>query len=281
MFLSEQKSHSHGFDADDIIKAFNEQKPQLRNRFDALALALHIIMKKLGFEFIGCDDSKDIARNKDALIPEGWNSSTDSYCFRYKVPKTNETLVIKPLILGEKLLIHGLAGDKDYQTLEIDLNDYTRNDVPLDNYNNLFKDLNKLVLQFQMNIVNKLVPDISKGSQSQSPQRDPLRVPTQPRSPLMEGGPYYPQPVQPFGIGSDDLNPFPLRMPGGFGGHGSLVGPHHPGFGPAASDPYGRGRVFPPPPGARFDPFGPPRGQFGEPDRDEPPPPGPNYDMFL
>ncbi len=69
MFLSEQKSHSHGFDADDIIKAFNEQKPQLRNRFDALALALHIIMKKLGFEFIGCDDSKDIASKHSSCFP--------------------------------------------------------------------------------------------------------------------------------------------------------------------------------------------------------------------
>jgi len=75
---------------------------------------------------------------------------------------------------------------------------------------------------------------------------------------------------------------------------GNLVGPHHPGFGPLVNDPYGntppfggggRGRGGMAPPGARFDPFGPPRPghQFGEPDSDDLPPPGgaPNYDYFL
>jgi hypothetical protein len=47
----------------------------------------------------------------------------------------------------------------------------------------------------------------------------------------------------------------------------------------------GRGRgIIPPPPGARFDPFGPGSGTFrGDPDSDDlPPPRGPGYDdMFM
>eukprot|EP00696_Hemimastix_kukwesjijk_P008951 gnl/Hemi2/21304_TR7069_c0_g1_i1.p1 gnl/Hemi2/21304_TR7069_c0_g1~~gnl/Hemi2/21304_TR7069_c0_g1_i1.p1 ORF type:complete len:338 (+),score=59.99 gnl/Hemi2/21304_TR7069_c0_g1_i1:56-1069(+) len=89
-----------------------------------------------------------------------------------------------------------------------------------------------------------------------------------------------------FGTGYDD------RAPGGFGagpmfggpggmfgggGGGMFVGPNHPGFGPRVTDPYAPDRspfpgqpqrpdysgrlppgAFPPPPGARIDPFGPP-----------------------
>lgn len=67
--------------------------------------------------------------------------------------------------------------------------------------------------------------------------------------------------------------PYPGFTPGG-----SLIGPSHPGFGPNINDPYipyrggprkggtGVPTFHPPPPGARFDPFGPP-------DNDHFPPP--------
>jgi len=68
---------------------------------------------------------------------------------------------------------------------------------------------------------------------------------------------------------------------------GNLVGPNHPGFGGTLDpyyDPYGigipndfrrgRGNRGRGPPGARFDPFGPPGGGFGNPNNDHLPPPG-------
>ena len=73
-------------------------------------------------------------------------------------------------------------------------------------------------------------------------------------------------------------------------GTGNLIGPNHPGFGPLVTDPYanspygpmgrGRGRgSFPP--GARFDPYGPPGMPFPPgPDPDDLPPPGMG-NMFL
>jgi len=308
-------------DPEAIIKAFEDQKPQLRNGVDAISLVLHLVMKNLGFIFLGCGDSNDEGANKDSLVPEGWNSSADSYSFRYKHPQSSMTFVIKNLVLGETLLVHGLAlEDKKVQTLELNVSDFVRDGVPLNDYRNLFKDLNKLISLFVINIVNKMFPGITKEGYEHSaqtqpvqqpihqhplrddrpaydPYNDPLRVPHSgrgPRNPLMEGGPYYGQPYQPpFGVGSGDLSPFP-RHPIPFGDsdtRGNLVGPHHPGFGPSVTDPYGgnrgRGAFPPPPPGARFDPYGPPRGGgnptgFGEPDRDDMPPPGgPNYDYFL
>lgn len=111
------------------------------------------------------------------------------------------------------------------------------------------------------------------------PIHDPLRIP-----PPVRPGPG-------FGIGSGDLYPSPGAgfgyIPGldPFGG-GSLIGPHHPGFGirdPFAPNPahFPSGRGSLPPRGARFDPFGPP-GVRPYPDSDHFPPPG-NFDddMYM
>lgn len=94
---------------------------------------------------------------------------------------------------------------------------------------------------------------------------------------------------------------------GGFGGGsgGSEIGPHHPGFGPGVNDPYamprgGRGGgaygtggfgsggvgappdFHAPPPGARFDPFGPPPNPSSAP-RPNPHPPDapPGFDSMF
>jgi len=280
-----------------IVNAFVKQKPQLRNGFDALSLVLHETMKKMEFTFLGCGESDDQNANKGTLAPEGWNCSGDSYTFRYRHPRNNKTFVIKNLVLGESLLVHGVAGDdKDIHTFEVNINDYFQPGVALNDYEHLFKSLDKLIASFKSNIIYKMMPELAEQEtrtqpRPSGPYSDPLRVPhsgRQPRSPLMEGGPYHPQfQPPPFGVGDTDLNPFGFG-PSGTGGN--LVGPHHPGFGPYVTDPYGghplgrggRGAPHPPPPGARIDPFGPPRSgmnPFGEPDRDDMPPPG-SYSDF-
>eukprot|EP01099_Mayorella_cantabrigiensis_P001870 TRINITY_DN181_c0_g1_i2.p1 TRINITY_DN181_c0_g1~~TRINITY_DN181_c0_g1_i2.p1 ORF type:complete len:117 (+),score=34.33 TRINITY_DN181_c0_g1_i2:322-672(+) len=111
----------------------------------------------------------------------------------------------------------------------------------------------------------------------------------------MIGGPF--QPRRPyFGVGEEDLDPGGLggglgpfgggRAPfgggvgpygGGFGGGfgGMHVGPNHPDFGRNIGPAPGRPGFYgaPPPPRARFDPFGPP-GVPGDPNPDaEGPPP--------
>ena len=84
---------------------------------------------------------------------------------------------------------------------------------------------------------------------------------------LLSGGPAPPLPPpptvgrgplgRPLDIGSADLVPGPTRG----GGYGSVLRPDHPFFGAGTSSPAGwapPGGVFPPPPGARFDPVLPP-----------------------
>lgn len=191
----------------------------------------------------------------------------------------------------------------------------------LKEYDNLYKDFNNLVGLFKVNILHhlmippsteKLQPSSSTTNSQQqqnSQDDDPLRIPNNrrsPRSPLQEGPYFYPQPSNPpFGLGGNDLYPtgpalypfapspnIPLSGPGG-----NLIGPHHPGFGPNVIDPYNNPQFVPPrgrggrggrgqyppshPPGARFDPFGPPTGNnYSQPDPDEPPPDSYN-NMFL
>jgi len=139
----------------------------------------------------------------------------------------------------------------------------------------------------------------SRPAPRRDPYDDPLRDDSfrRPRMPPVPpvGG------RNPLAVGQEDLYPLgmPRFGPGGFPGMdtggGMLFGPTHPAFGPGVRDPYAfqppsfpggpvgipRGSI---PPGARFDPFGPPPvpGPFGpspgsgfrEPDNDMEPPPG-------
>jgi len=283
----------------------------------------------MGFGFLGCGETNDENAQTEVLAPEGWNKSVDSYSFRYKNRQSNVTFVIKSLVMGNKLLVHGLGvEDGNIYNTDIDVNDFVNQGIALDNFESLFKNLDNLISTFKIKIINKLVPEGNKevNQQQQQPQNsslflphpsssqtqqqprnttpqpnrydpynDPLRVPNsgrqprQPISPLMEPGGYGGAFQPPFGLGSNDLYPVPSPFGGPPGPTGNLIGPNHPGFGPNINDPYGgnpfggnrgrgRGSVPTPPPGARYDPFGPP-GHFGEPDRDDFPPP--NYDYFL
>jgi len=215
------------------------------------------------------------------------------------------TFVLKILLLGDKLLVHAIAEeDKNIRSIELNVNDFVKPKVSYDDFDNLYKNLDQLLSTFKEGIVSKLFP----MSTSEAPEsvraaptttntvNDPLRVPGSgnrgtPTAPYpYSADPYIDEdygttPPGWFGVGSQDLNPFssPFAPPFGSPASGTQIGPNHPGFGPGVRNPYtqpfpgrGRGRAWiPPPPGARFDPFGPPGFPgSGNPDNDEPPPPG-------
>jgi len=293
---------------EDFIKILKENKPQLRQNFDALSILLHCMMKEMGFRFIGCGDSNDVTISGQ-FVPPDWNKSNDSFCFRYKHPQSSMTFVIKSLVLGDKLLVHGIAEeDKNIRSVELSVNDYVKSKVSYEDFDNLYKNVEQLLSTYKETIVSKLFPmSITEApetttvretptSTTRSPDNDPLRIPgtgnrVPPNPYPYAADPYFDEdygttPPGWFGIGSHDLNPFPSPYGTPFGGpgSGSQIGPHHPGFGPGVRNPYnqphygrGRGRGFapPPPPGARFDPYGPPGFPgSGNPDNDDLPPPG-------
>jgi len=280
-----------------IVQTLNECKPHFRNEFDALVGAAHLAMRELGFRCTGLAEQPSSNSNEtydSKPLPEGWNQSADSYSFQYKHTQSSLSFLVKFLVLNDKLLIHAVAKeDNKIASLEISVKDYV-NEKSLSNYNEVYKQLDKFLALFKINISSKILPGLNKegyeaattettttanpNTQREIPPRrdplehnfpphhqpyinDPLRIPGTGNRPLGN----FPR----FGVGYDDLTP---PLPGfgvPFGGGGNLMGPNHPGFGPRVNDPYGafdpfapqgpanppRGRV----PGARYDPVGPPQ----------------------
>lgn len=283
-----------------LIQQIKQLSPQLKNKYDAIVFILHLYMKQNGFNFVGCGDKNDETVSNLA-IPTDWNKNEDSYTFRYKHSNIKSTILLKAILLEKQLLVHAmLIEDKSMFHMDIDIDDFVKDNVYLDNYDELYKSLETLITTFKSQIVDKLF-SVEKSSQKEETKKpvadrpsdyDPLRIPNSgprrnPNSWLMEPG--YPDST-PFGVGRSDIFPDIPSGPNGLWGPGSgnLVGPGHPGFNPRFGDQFGRGRGNLPrghPPGARFDPFGPPGSgnRFGNPDNDEmPPPKGSGYDdMFM
>jgi len=304
-----------------VIQTLKDTKPALLNEFDAIVVVLHCVMRELGFRCVGLSESKPESNNNaEAPIPEGWNASSgDSYSFRYKHNQSSMTFILKVLVMNDKLLVHGLAKeDNKIQTLELSVKDFIKEKAGLETYENLYNNLDNLIALFKINVTSKLLPMLNKPGyeagdtnttrnttnpenqqRREEPRYDPYRDPLLVHDPLrIPGTGRGPIPVPGgFGVGyADRFGPsFPGLGPIDPGAMGNLVGPNHPGFGGRFNGPdpnYGLGGPRLPrgavPPGARFEPFGPPppgalnpnfRNQFG-PDNDDLPPPG--YDnMYL
>jgi len=293
-----------------VFSAIENDKPKFNNTTDAIAVVLHYVMVLEGYHLEG------VPASDSTKPPEKWNQSNEIYSFRYKHNRSSMTFSLKCLILEDKLLVHAVAieNTKNIFDLELCIDDYVDKNINLSDYAKLYKNFDKLVTLFKVNISRKLVPEINKpgyeenttaaastntnnnnNNRNDNIDYDPLRIgpirqpPPSNYDPLRVGGPPIYGP--PFGIGTGDRFPAitpPLPGMGGFGGNtGNWIGPNHPGFGinsPFAPDtafgqPLPRGAV---PPGARFDPFGPPTGPFGSGSRGSqgrgPPGFGPNPD---
>jgi len=272
----------------DILNTLNTTKPEFRNEFDAVVAVLHLSMKELGFRCIGLAESTSNSNvDESQSLPTGWNQSNDAFCFVYKHPQSSLTFIVKSLVLGDKLLVHGVAKeDNRICSLELSVKDYI-NEKTLNNYDTLYKDIDKLIALYKINIIAKFLPDLCKpgyeattreeanttSSAARAPpaqraeppsQRypppvyDPLRIPGTGNRP-MGGFGAYPS----LGVGYGDLNP-PFPGMGGVppGARGNLFGPDHPSFGPRVNDPYARDHGFPfgGGPGGPGAPGAPPRG---------------------
>ncbi|EPZ35255.1 Proteasome Inhibitor PI31 domain-containing protein [Rozella allomycis CSF55] len=300
-----------------LKNCLSQSKTRLKSQCDALALLFHAAFLNLGFQFLGNSESENAPidpNNSDIrLLPETWNNNQETFTFRYKHPQSAMTFLLKCLKLSDKFIVHGYAiQDGKINTLELKLSECVRDDISrLENPEvSLFPCLYDLMIKLKEQILQKLIPGLHKEgyeessstaasstNQSQARQNYPP-----PPSYIPPARPYFMEPnygvptmPNPYGIGSNDLDPMgPFRAPSA--GGGMYVGPNHPMF----TDP-----AFPPnpalpfgavPPGARFDPISPidpltgrparpnlrPRGPFssGEPDPDLfPPPGGPGYFM--
>ncbi|XP_066601159.1 proteasome inhibitor PI31 subunit-like [Prorops nasuta] len=257
---------------------------------DVIILFIHWYLIKQNFKCIGLGDSKTFnnAESGSELLPENWNKSPN-YALRY-------------VHNGKLYILHGLRSDEDLLINLLRAEDHNLATVQFPiatTVNELHGPLESLMPSHQ-EVVYKIRNDLlepvvtsnavdastqtSTSSERGSLRQDdsnPLRVP--PRRPARQPPPFR----DPFDVGRSDLDPF-ANVGGGmlFDPFSSGLNPlrPHPGNPDRSLGMPGRLPQGAVPPGARFDPFGPPDRDPPRPprnpDSDHLPPPGYD-DMFM
>ncbi|XP_048727093.2 proteasome inhibitor PI31 subunit-like [Ostrea edulis] len=268
---------------------FNSIKSQFNSCQDALIAVFHWELISKGFKCLGNGEEKpsNATEKGSESLPEGWNTSPNYYVMRYSSKNDKEAVyILKVIRIDEDLLVHFMkAGTDVVESLNVRTSDYSTGSV--ESYDGAYTQLDELCALFKSTIVDAVVKPQSSSQPATSQQRsrdqrsrleedDPLRVP--PRRPPQRAPGGWNEPDDPFSIGRGDLDPFAAGRGGGM-----IFDPMRTGVPGLRPDPSaGLPHRLPPgavPPGARFDPFGPP-GQRPGPDPDHMPPPGYD-DMFM
>ncbi|KAM7526400.1 hypothetical protein LguiA_016302 [Lonicera macranthoides] len=272
-----------------VMALIRASRPTFRNSQDKVAFALHATFLASGYLLISTgppaftDDAlSSSSSSSDEASIDQWNSFEDNYAFVYSNPeKDSKKVLVKCLVMNNKLLVDALTdGSSTPVHHEINIGDFAEENGG-SNYSSQYKDLGKLVNTLNKDVLSKLSssPKPTSSTQTLSTQglRDDINRPHS--GPRFHQPPYDPSglvvpPIYP-GVGGDDLFPgpgagmYPSR--GGFGGGsggGMLIGPNHPGFGGIGGEPgFPGGQPSNVPPGARFDPYGPPGVPGFEPNR--------------
>lgn len=263
-----------------VMLVIRASRPNFRNNYDKLAFAVHASFLSSGFVLISTgppalsENPLSSSSSTEEVGIDRWNEVDDEYAFVYKNPKKgNKKVLLKCLVMGDKLMVDALSdGAPEPVHLEINVDDFATETVAGD-YDSQFKNLGKLVSSLKSDVLSKL-----DGSSAGGPASVTSRLSAEEPNRNVDGSAssqephrgFVVPPVNPFG--GSDLYPgpgagmYPSR--GDFGGGSMLVGPEDPrwfgggGFPGIAGGPGGLGV----PPGARFDPYGPPGVPGFEPD---------------
>ncbi|XP_034693875.1 probable proteasome inhibitor [Vitis riparia] len=265
-----------------VMAVIRASRPSFRNAHDKVAFAVHAAFISSGYLLTATgnpafSETALSSTSTDEVGIERWNELQDDYAFVYFNPeKGSKKVLVKCLVMNDKLLVAALAdGASEPIHLEINVEDCVAENGGT-NYSGQFKNLDKLVKTLDKDILSKLDGSSDKptSSETRPGQRQNLNEPgmgvAEPQHlQTYPAGLVYP-PVNP--IGGSDLFPgpgagmYPTR--GDFGSGSMLLGPNDPRwFGGVGGDPSFPGGQPGVPPGARFDPYGPPGVPGFEPNR--------------
>eukprot|EP00899_Mesostigma_viride_P002873 jgi/Mesvir1/12587/Mv10335-RA.1 len=275
-----------------VLAVIRAARPNFRSRHDKLAFAIHACYSCEGLRLVALGDAgveeaqrrSETGASLEEVSLEGWNSDDDSYAFLYEPEsdyKKKGHILVKCLVMGSQLVAHGLALQKSAsssaqslpQAVELSVDEFASDEKDLTKG---YVNFDKLVQTIKSRLVDPVLGPATGTSQpgkqnEQERARSPPRAAREPAIPLPSREPdagflVDRNPMR--GVGRDDflpggIGPLPgmgLPVPGGFGG--TQVGPNHPMFHmriPGNADMPGY-PMRPPnmPPGARFDPYGPP-----------------------
>ncbi|KAJ0182321.1 hypothetical protein K1T71_001690 [Dendrolimus kikuchii] len=268
---------------------FKTVEKDVTRKTDVIIAFIHFNLMKRGFRSIGIGDERALAgdEEKSELLPTGWNDK-ENYTLRYVLDdklyilhglNTDGNLIIN-LMRSEDLVVSNIVVKVDDTVKEMQ----GSIDKMMPNYKELMFNVKRDLID---TIATRHTSTAETQTSGSAPRRISPQITPRPGPAVQPDHPnvWNPPPEQPFGgIGRSDLDPF---MPGGGGMIFNPFGPRRSNENPGLGIPGGlaRGAV---PPGARFDPFGPPgaflpsaRGRSRPPDSDHLPPPGFENDMFM
>ncbi|KAM5245554.1 proteasome inhibitor PI31 subunit [Ctenodactylus gundi] len=259
--------------------------PAITCEQDALVCFLHWEVVTHGYYGLGPGDQPGPSDKKSELLPDGWNNNKDLYVLRYESKDGSRKLLMKAIPMENSMIVNVLEyGSQQVTDLTLNVHDYISAE-DLGDFHRTYRNSEELRSRIVSGIITPIEEQWNKASES-SPHRefppatareiDPLRIP--PPHPPPSRLPAWSDPLGPFAVGGEDIDPF------GFRRGGMIVDPLRSGFPRASIDPSsGLPNRLPPgsvPPGARFDPFGPIGTSPSGPNPDHLPPPGFD-DMYL
>ncbi|XP_075507890.1 putative proteasome inhibitor isoform X1 [Primulina tabacum] len=262
-----------------LMAVIRAARPSFRNPHDKAVFAVHASFVAAGYVLhdtglSAFSDNALSSSSTDEVGIENWNAIEEHYAFLYSHPeKESKKVLMKCLVMNNSLMVDVLKdGDSELLHMEIDVGEYVEDNGGT-NYASQFKNLGKLVTEVNKEILRKLDGSVDTSSSNQ-PSSSDTSLGDDRYKPMTgddadpEDQHIYPPPsgfIVPTipGSGSSDLFPgpgagmYPTR--GDFGGGSMLVGPNDPRFfGGRVGEPGLPGGLQGVPPGARFDPYGPP-----------------------
>ncbi|KAG0631517.1 hypothetical protein M758_1G260200 [Ceratodon purpureus] len=286
-----------------VLGVIRASRATLRSTVDRAAFAVHAAFLAAGYSLVAtgnkANSTTSSGREDESEVGiDGWDEMNGAYAFRYSGTGQTDllpTVTVKCMAMGDSLMVDAVGKDSDTPVhVEIKASRYAV-DGDAGPYNQQYTNLEGLVNLVNSSILGKLSPKKEKtpaptqehtGEGRRAPERGSSLIDDRQRS----GGPGFSYPQVP-GYDGSDLYPTAgagVFGPGGnpFGGPGMLVGPNDPRWGPVGLPRPGHpgigGGVPGVPPGARFDPYGPPGVPGFEPNRftrDSRRPPGGHPDM--
>ncbi|XP_042374288.1 probable proteasome inhibitor [Zingiber officinale] len=257
-----------------VMAVIRASRPSFRNDHDKVVFAVHASFLAAGFSLVATGAralSENPPTDGEEVGIDGWNEPEDAYAFVYTktVNGSKKIVSVKCLPIGDELAVDVLdlnEQKKEPLNLQIDIKEYV-SDVAdqSSNYSKMYKNLKGLVDNLGAGLLAKLEPKFESSSSALS--ADKRRRDTTSEPSLIIAGqqePYDPGLVYPPipASGISDIYPspgagfFPHRG-SGIGG-GMLVGPNDPRFFGSDERPGFIGGLPGVPPGARYDPYGPP-----------------------
>ncbi|XP_060627852.1 proteasome inhibitor PI31 subunit isoform X1 [Anolis sagrei] len=268
---------------------FSSVSPDLSCPQDALVCYLHWKLISHGYRCLGTGDQPGANERKSEMLPPGWNADKELYTMRYRAKDDSRDLLLKGIMVDGSIILNVMEPkSQKVADLTLKVTDYV-NPGHLADFDKVYQNTEELQARILHHIVSpfetatkdpvspKKEPKRERNpSPPNPPDHDPLWIP--PRHPHGSRQPNWQDPMGPFAVGGEDLDPFGGRS-GGMIFDPLRSGYRNPGIDPSSGLP----TRLPPgsvPPGARFDPFGPPGANRSGPNPDHLPPP--NYDdMFM